>query len=118
LLNNNIAHRREKLAGLLWPDSSEDNARNNLRQALWRIRKTIGDGYLVADKVSVSFTAEKDYWLDAQVLETAAESDAPVEALEKAISVYEGALLPGFYDPWTSLERERLQAGYCWQILC
>ena len=25
-------HRREKLAGTLWPDSSEENARKNLRQ--------------------------------------------------------------------------------------
>ena len=83
MLNRGAAHRREKLAGLLWPDSSESNARNNLRQALWRIRKMIGDGYLVADKVSVSFSAEKDYWLDAQILETAAGSDAPVEVLEK-----------------------------------
>jgi DNA-binding SARP family transcriptional activator/predicted ATPase len=110
MLNRGAAHRREKLAGLLWPDSSESNARNNLRQALWRIRKMIGDGYLVADKVSVSFSAEKDYWLDAQILETAAGGNAPVEVLERAVSVYEGELLPGFYDQWVTLERERLQA--------
>jgi two-component SAPR family response regulator len=35
------AHRREKLAALLWPDAEEDNARNSLRHALWRIRKAI-----------------------------------------------------------------------------
>ena len=36
-------HRREKLAGTLWPNSSEENARKNLRQELWRIRKAIPD---------------------------------------------------------------------------
>ena len=34
LLLNPVAHRRERLAGLLWPDSTEANARRNLRQAL------------------------------------------------------------------------------------
>lgn len=38
ILNAGSRHRREMLAGLLWPVSTEDNTRNNLRQALWRIR--------------------------------------------------------------------------------
>ena len=33
LLNAGTPHRREKLAGLLWPDASESNARSNLRHA-------------------------------------------------------------------------------------
>jgi DNA-binding SARP family transcriptional activator len=32
---------RERLAGLLWPDSSEGNARSNLRHELWRLRKAL-----------------------------------------------------------------------------
>ena len=43
MLNAGIAHRRERLAGLLWPDSSEDNARSNLRHELWRLRKALGN---------------------------------------------------------------------------
>ncbi len=37
-------HRREKLAGLLWPDSLEETARDNLRHALWRVRKALEAG--------------------------------------------------------------------------
>ena len=36
-------HRREKLAGLLWPGWSEKAARNNLRHTLAVLRKSIGD---------------------------------------------------------------------------
>ena len=39
-LNAGVTQRREKLANLLWPDTSESNARSYLRQALWRIRKS------------------------------------------------------------------------------
>jgi hypothetical protein len=37
------AHRREALAALLWPDEPERVARQNLRQALSRLRSSIGD---------------------------------------------------------------------------
>ena len=36
-------HRRERLAGLLWPDLPEDSARTNLRHALANLRQVIGD---------------------------------------------------------------------------
>src|SRR6476646_842180 len=33
--------RRERLAGLLWPDSSEENARASLRQVLQDVREAL-----------------------------------------------------------------------------
>jgi DNA-binding SARP family transcriptional activator len=36
-----VAHRRERLAGLIWPDIPEADARRNLRRALWHIRKAL-----------------------------------------------------------------------------
>src|SRR6476619_242311 len=36
------AHRREALAGLLWPELPDDVARHNLRQTLYRLRPVMG----------------------------------------------------------------------------
>ena len=36
-------HRREKLAGMLWPDWPESSARANLRRALANLRSVISD---------------------------------------------------------------------------
>ena len=58
LLNTGISHRREKLAGLLWPESSEANARSYLRKALWQVRKSLaadrmaGEEYLHAEELT------------------------------------------------------------------
>ena len=41
ILNAGTSYRREKLAGMLWPDSTEESARDYLRHALWRIRKLL-----------------------------------------------------------------------------
>jgi WD40 repeat protein/serine/threonine protein kinase/DNA-binding SARP family transcriptional activator len=116
LLNRGTPHRREKLAGLIWPDASETSARNNLRYALWRLRKSIetrqpeAPDYLIADDISIAFDADTEYWLDVSLLESKAGAAAAAEDLIGMVTVYRGELLPGFYDEWVVLERERLQA--------
>jgi hypothetical protein len=37
-----VAHRREVLAGLLWPDQPDEAARHSLRQALLQLRQALG----------------------------------------------------------------------------
>ena len=63
ILTAGTAHRREELAGLLWPDTTDENARRNLRQELWRLRKAIessapGRGvphFLLVDEITIAF---------------------------------------------------------------
>jgi len=43
IINNGSQHRREKLAGMFWPDYDEPSARSKLRYALWQLRSSIGD---------------------------------------------------------------------------
>lgn len=113
ILTAGTAHRREKLAGMLWPDTTDENARKNLRQELWRIRKAIPaqeldtvHEYLLADEFTITFNRDADYWLDVALLERA-ETD--LQSLTSGLSVYQGELLPGFYEDWVILERERIQ---------
>src|SRR5512141_957288 len=77
ILNAGTAHRREKLAGLLWPDSLEETARENLRHALWRLRKAFPssskNNYLLVDDMSITFNASSEYWLDAAELKNLSE---------------------------------------------
>jgi len=116
VLNAGTAHRREKLAGLLWPDSMEETARDNLRHALWRIRKALPSDpsaeYLLTDDLTITFKASTtDYWLDTAELENLSEK-ASIAQLLAALQVYQGELLPGFYEEWVVLEREHLRAVF------
>lgn len=116
LINAGRAFRREKLAGLFWPDVSDENARNNLRQALWRIRKSLeaaGNSdhpLLLVDDITVAFNASSEYRLDVIELEMPIHEDTPLPHLIEIVSSHQGELLPGFYDDWVVLERERLGA--------
>jgi DNA-binding SARP family transcriptional activator len=117
VLNAGVTHRREKLASLIWPEANKNNARSYLRQALWRMRKALENGslnwsdYLHITDIDVSFNDQSDYWLDADQLLAAAKSDS-VDEMIQGLDLYRGELLPGFYEEWVILERERMQSAY------
>ena len=119
ILTAGMTHRREKLAGMLWPDSIEESARDYLRHSLWKIRKVIEpaksksktDPYIIADDIHISFNSDSKFSLDVKTINDINEN-ASIKELMNALSLYEGELLPGFYDDWVLLEREHLQSVF------
>jgi predicted ATPase/DNA-binding SARP family transcriptional activator len=122
-------HRREKLAGLLWPMLPESSARANLRVALTNLRKTVGDRpakgqapsppLLLVTRQTIQLHPEADLWVDAaeflQLLQFDGRPQQIVRRLEEAMALYRGAFLEGFsladspaFEEWAVLERERL----------
>ena len=102
---------RRHAAGMLWPACDEGRAAGNLRSALWRLRGA-GIDFIDADKWSLLLSVEVVVdvhavcgWANRLIDGTAqgddlAVSSSWVEALD---------LLPGWYDDWALIERERLR---------
>jgi DNA-binding SARP family transcriptional activator len=113
-IHSGKAQPREHLAALFWPDSTPENGRGNLRHALWQLRKALGEGEhcLEADDFSITFLASDECVVDVAILERDAATLHSEEELMAAAAVYDGDLLPGFYEPWVVLERERLEAVF------
>ncbi|HET9224156.1 MAG TPA: BTAD domain-containing putative transcriptional regulator, partial [Roseiflexaceae bacterium] len=124
VLKRNAPQPRRHLAFLLWPDSTEAQARANLRKLLHQLQHALpgADGYLRIDTQTIQWRAEAPFTLDVadfeQALDRAAiaaySDDAAAEraALEPAIRVYCGELLPSCYDEWLMPERERLHQAF------
>jgi predicted ATPase/DNA-binding SARP family transcriptional activator len=114
-LNEGDVHRRERLAGMLWPDTTEGRARTSLRHELWLIRQalapTTAHDALITDKISVAFAPSEGYWLDVRQLDQLTD-EASTSELMDGLAVYRGELLPGFYEDWITLERERLGLAF------
>lgn len=102
-----IAHPRESLAALFWPDSSKSTALENLRQALNRLRTAIGDKnsqqpFLLTSRKSIQINPEVDFWLDAadfmREFETAQRMniELAVPNYERVIKLYRGDFLADF----------------------
>lgn len=105
-LRRDAAHTRKQLAFALWPDSTEAQARTNLRKLLLQLRESLP---ALAEAVGA----------EAQVLQWRADALASLDVAEfegatargdceQATSIYTGDLLPDCYDEWITPERERL----------
>jgi predicted ATPase/DNA-binding SARP family transcriptional activator len=114
----NRAHRRQALAGLLWPDYPEEGARANLRHALANLRHVLGEEqnetpFLLVEGETIQFNPESDYRVDVDEFKRFTSSLCD---LETAIRLYRGSFLEGFtvkdspdFDNWTAILRERYQ---------
>ena len=103
---------REKLSALFWGSHFDVQAKQNLRQALFRLRKVLGEDALESDGEVVSLNA-------AVVLSDVTRFEAMVregsrDALSAAADLYRGRLIDDVtvgeegWSEWLTGERERL----------
>jgi DNA-binding SARP family transcriptional activator len=110
LVHRGVALPRQRLAFLLWPDSTEAQARTNLRHVLHTLRRGLPDAdrFLEVTPSTLRWLTDAPYQLDlAQFLEALADN-----RLQDAIDAYSGDLLEGSYDEWVLEERERQRDRY------
>ena len=106
---------RPTLVGLLWGDMPENSARNNLSKALTYLRQAVGP-HLDITRHVVAFNREIPYWLDIEAFEEGVSARADVEQMERAVELYRGDFLEGFYvrqapafEEWVLTQRARLR---------
>ncbi len=121
LLHRHTPQSRQHLAFRLWPDSTEGQARTNLRNLLYTVRQNLPDAsaLLVTDTATIQWRTGVTYDLDVANFETAlqkAEQSNKAyiirDCLVTAVSLYQGDLLPGNYDDWLIPIREALRQQY------
>lgn len=110
------AHSREKLAALFWGDTSDEQARVSLRNALAALRKVVGAEIFTADRVTVQLNPDIPVFVDAmqfsEIGDWRLETVDSISNLQSLVSLYRGDLLADFYDDWIVPERERLRQMY------
>jgi DNA-binding SARP family transcriptional activator len=122
LLHREAPQLRQHLAFVLWPDSTEAQARTNLRHVLHNLRRALPDPdrYLEASSRTLGWRPDASVWLDvaafaeavARAEREAGAADGGLAALRAAVDLYAGDLLEGRYDEWLLGERERLRQRY------
>jgi DNA-binding SARP family transcriptional activator len=124
LLHADAPQLRQHVAFIFWPDSSEAQARTNLRKQIYHLRHALPqpDRYLNADSKNVQWQPDAPFTLDvaqfeaqlarAKEAEASGEQQAERDAFAAAVALYKGDLLPGSYDDWVLTERERLSQQF------
>jgi DNA-binding SARP family transcriptional activator len=123
-LHRDAPQSRHYLAFLFWPDSTEAQALTNLRNLLHHLRRGLPDAdrFLQVDTQTVQWQPHGPFTLDVAGFESvlaqagqakqAGDQAAAREALEEAVALYRGELLPSCYDDWIRPERERLSQAF------
>src|SRR5512135_1769497 len=114
VLHSQTPLSRQRLAFLFWPDSTEDQARTNLRQTLHLLRQALPDSshFFQSDGQMVQWLPNSPFTLDVAEFEEAIQQAESAMALQQAVGLYQGELLAGWYDDWVLPERERLQQQF------
>lgn len=105
---------RDRLLGLLWPDSPEMQARASLRQALSQLRRVLPDQALVTVGDQLRLDPGRA-GSDVARLDTLLRLDDPVQGLA-ATELYRGRFLADLpllgepFEDWRRMEAERLHA--------
>ncbi len=121
-----ILHReeyqsRQRLSFTFWPESSESQARNNLRNLLHLLRKALPDhdSFITVEHTSLKWNQESGFTCDVEyfekVIRAARLLKDPRERelkLEEGVSLYGGPLLPDSYSEWIEEHRDRLKLDY------
>lgn len=118
ILHSDVPQPRERLAFMLWPGSSESQARTNLRQLLHHLKRALPaeSNPLVADHFVVQWRPDASCSVDALEFQAAVTKAAAARSREDwelelqhlttAAQLYEDDLLPGLYDDWLTALRE------------
>jgi DNA-binding SARP family transcriptional activator len=128
ILYRNKPHPRETLIDVLWSDFPPAQSKKHLRQVLWemqtalRTRHSNSDLLLLAEPEWIALNPNSSAWFDVAEFEQAYRraQATPGEALDmeragglqRAVELYRGDLLEGWYQDWCLYERERLQNMY------
>lgn len=124
LLHRETIIPRQSLALRFWPDSSEQQAQTNLRQLLHYLRRLLPDSerLLQIDSRTIAWKPQISWSLDlaifesqldqARLAERSKDAAAQFRALDAALKVYQGDLLPDCSDEWVLPAREQLYQRY------
>ncbi len=121
LLHRTTPQSRQHIAYLFWPDSTDSQARTNLRNAIHLLRSALpnADQFLRIDHQTVQWRTDSPFMLDVadfeQGINTLATMAAPQAAqavIKRTLTHYRGELLVGFYEDWVLAARETWQNRY------
>jgi DNA-binding SARP family transcriptional activator len=120
VLHRHSPQSRQRLAFHLWPDSTEPQAKSNLRKELSYLRRDLpqADQCLLIEPRTLQWLPTAPVTLDVMEFENAvkvaetAAPDAKQSLLKHVIALYSGDLLQSCDDDWIVPERERFQQMY------
>lgn len=124
IVHRDAPQQRQHIALHFWPESPAKQTLANLRQLLYQLRNALPepDTCILADSNTLQWNPGSPCTIDLVEFEQSIsrapdrrreeDIDGEIAALEQAVTVYGGPLLPHCYEEWITGRRHRLQEQY------
>jgi len=128
LIHRKSPQPRQQVAVQLWPETSDRQARTNLRNLLFQLKKAFPahNAFLHIDAKSLQWRNDAAYTLDSAEFEALLDAEGKftvtaysstddgslLSHYQAAIDLYRGDLVPSLYDDWVLHERNRYHQLY------
>ena len=113
LAASDVPVSRDKIVGLLWPDAGEEQARHSLTQVLYLTRQALRSDDVLLIGAEVALNSDR-IACDVREFDAALAKGES----ERAVALYRGPFLDGFFLPgasefehWLTAQRSRLEDG-------
>jgi LuxR family maltose regulon positive regulatory protein len=115
---------KEAVGEIIWPDSSPAQLKVRFKNAIYRLRRALGQDVVLFDENLYRFNQGLDYEYDVKSFlqklaqaQTATGLAEHIEAYQEAVRLYKGSYLPDADGTWVLPEREQLWQAYVEAIL-
>ncbi len=93
---------RSQIMSYLWPESSEDAARYNLRYNLWHLKNILpttenGDSLIIAEKEACTLNEQYPLSCDLITIREFSTQDASISDLNNVKDLFTGNIMEGWY---------------------
>ena len=104
-------HSREHLADLFWPDAPPDRTGRYFSNLIYRLRQSLGEAWLEILDEHIALQTGQGLWVDVMEFEASFDR-GNLNAIQQALALYQGDLLPEIYADWILPRRVALREKY------
>lgn len=114
VLHCDVPQPRRQIAYLFWPESTEKQARTNLRKLLLQLRRALpaAENFLADTQQTIQWQPTGPFWVDVaevrELLDRLQNAPENLTLLTNLHDLYSGELLPNCYDEWVLALRRHL----------
>jgi ATP/maltotriose-dependent transcriptional regulator MalT/two-component SAPR family response regulator len=118
-----IAHpggvTKEEVGGVFWPDSSLDELRIRFKNAIYRLRRAVGNDAVTYTNEIYEFNRSIDFDYDAErftrelaMAQASNDPDGKIKHLKAALTAYQGTFLPKIEQTWVFSQRQAYEQQF------
>jgi DNA-binding SARP family transcriptional activator len=110
---------KEEIGGVFWPDSSAEELKIRFKNAIYRLRRAIGNDSVTYANETYEFNHAIDYEYDVErftreiaQVRSSDDVDVQIKHLKAAIGAYQGPFLPKIDQTWVLAQRQSFEQQF------